>query len=103
MTSKVEPAANGRDRAAFAASEVLPVVLESTAGAPSHQPVTVGLPLRRGALLDPGKVELRDGGGRAVACQSHAPVRWPDGSVRWLLLDFLAAVPGPAREEWPLH
>src|SRR5262245_47952011 len=103
MTFKVEPAAPCRDSNAFPAARTLPLVLEPTASGLAVQPVTVGLPLERGALVDPGKIDLRDPAGRGVPSQGQALARWSDGSVRWLLLDFLAALPGPARQEWALH
>ncbi len=61
-------------------------------------PVTVGIPWPRGKLPDPQKLVLRDASGKAVRLQSRATDRWPDGSVRWALLDWIAeAGAGPYR------
>src|SRR5437868_1240523 len=66
------------------------VILDSPAEARAAQPVTVGLPFPRGALPWPGPVTLADTTGRPVPVQAEPLARWPDGSVRWLLVDFVA-------------
>ncbi|QJW97380.1 RIFT barrel domain-containing protein [Frigoriglobus tundricola] len=61
-------------------------------------PVTTGVPWPRGKLLDSQKLVLRDATGKAVRLQARATDRWPDGSVRWVLLDWIAeAGAGPYR------
>ncbi len=57
------------------------------------EPVTAGIPLPRGLLLDPALVILREERGAALPVQATALSRWDDESVRWLLLDFAAEVP----------
>src|SRR5262249_9700490 len=58
------------------------------------------IPWLRGKLLDAQKLVLRDASGKAVRLQSRALDRWPDGSVRWVLLDWIAeANAGPYRAE----
>lgn len=59
-------------------------------------PVTSGVPFAEGALTDPSRVRLLRGGAE-VPLQVLRTASWPDGSVRWLLLDFqtdLPAAPG---------
>jgi hypothetical protein len=51
-------------------------------------PVTSGIPFAQGALADPSKVTLLDDEGRSLPLQTGVLSRWPDGSVRWPLLDF---------------
>jgi hypothetical protein len=51
-------------------------------------PVTSGVPLARGALYDERAAALCGEDGREIPLQAAALSRWPDGSVRWLLLDF---------------
>jgi len=55
------------------------------------EPVTVGVPLPAGALAAnaPARVETAGGGG--VPAATRVLERWPDGSARWLLVDFLAS------------
>ncbi|MCI0682540.1 MAG: hypothetical protein L0Y71_10585 [Gemmataceae bacterium] len=60
------------------------------------QPVTVGIPFAKGALPAAGAVALTDGEEQQIPVQYAPLARWSDGSVQWLLLDFvLPAQPGP--------
>ena len=61
-----------------------------------REPVTSGIPWPCGRLQDPARLVLRDERGRAVPLQTRALDRWPDGSVRWLLLDWQASLKGTA-------
>ena len=61
-------------------------------------PVTTGVPWPRGRLLDTQKLVLHDASGKPVRLQARATDLWPDGSVRWVLLDWIAeAGKGPYR------
>ena len=51
-------------------------------------PVTMGIPLARGVVYSDQDVQIA-----GVPGQFTALSRWPDGSVKWLLCDFLADVP----------
>jgi len=51
-------------------------------------PVTSGVPIPRGRLRQARRVALRHVDGQTVPVQAEVLSRWPDGSVRWLLLDF---------------
>jgi hypothetical protein len=51
-------------------------------------PVTSGVPLAEGALRDAQAAALFTADEREVPLQTEALSRWPDGSIRWLLLDF---------------
>ena len=53
-------------------------------------PVRWGVPLPKGAISEATQVALRDAAGEAVPLQTRVLVRWPDDSIKWLLLDFLA-------------
>jgi exo-rhamnogalacturonan lyase-like protein len=61
------------------------------------EPVTVGIPFPAGAVRDARHIALRDEQETAVALQALPTESWPDGSVRWALLDFCSAGT-PARE-----
>ncbi|UCG49900.1 MAG: hypothetical protein JSU94_08970 [Phycisphaerales bacterium] len=50
-------------------------------------PVTSGVPLPEGGVAEPSCVRLRSDG-KELPLQTEALSRWPDGSVKWLLLDF---------------
>src|SRR5262245_12616601 len=68
----------------------------------SCQPVTVGIPYPKGALREPEALRLLGPEGRSVPLQALPLARWSDGSVKWLLVDFLldARVAGSSR--WTL-
>ena len=54
-------------------------------------PVCSGVPLKAGALFSPEHVRVVHAG-REVQSQAEVWSRWPDGSVRWLLVQFQARV-----------
>jgi hypothetical protein len=58
--------------------------------------VTVGLPMPPGACRDERAVSLLGPAGPVVP-DAHALERWPDGSIRWLLLNFRADAPASYR------
>ncbi len=63
--------------------------VEEPAGVERRQwPVTSGIPLAQGALREDGSAALFDEAGGEIPLQTESLARWPDGSVRWLLLDF---------------
>jgi len=63
--------------------------VEEPGGVPRRDwPVTSGIPLAQGSLVDAANVMLLTGDGSAIPFQTDVLARWPDGSVRWLLLDF---------------
>lgn len=53
-------------------------------------PVTSGVPFARGVLKDPGQVRLV-ARGKTLPLQADVLAWWPDGSIKWLLLDFQAS------------
>ncbi len=57
------------------------------------EPVTAGVPFPPGLLHEPRRVVLRDPAGTALPLQVAVLSRWGDGSVRWLLVDFVADAP----------
>ncbi len=65
------------------------------AGPRRREPVTCGIPWPRGVLTDPSVLRMSDSLGQAAVLQSRILDRWPDGSVRWLLLDWQATLQGP--------
>jgi hypothetical protein len=65
----------------------------------SHEPVLSGVPIPKGELASPEHARLLAGSGAEVPCRITSTGIWPDGSVKWLLLDFQASVrPGAAAE-----
>ena len=75
------------------ASDAIPV-----SGTP-HFPVRSGIPFAKGILAQPADVLLASAtSGFPIPAQYDVLSRWEDGSVRWLLADFLAPVPDPPAE-----
>jgi len=71
----------------------VPLHLEEAGGVSRQSwPVTSGVPFPQGALREISALTLRDPGGKPAPLQVEALCRWPDGSVKWLLLDFPADV-----------
>jgi hypothetical protein len=70
---------------------------------PAAWPITWGIPFAAGRVPGPENVRLLEAAEsqteRELPCQVTAEARWPDGTVRWALLDFqapLARAPAPA-------
>ncbi len=57
-------------------------------GAQGVEPITIGLPMARGLCADPHRLRLSDSGGGDIPLQRRVLARWPDGSIKWVLLDF---------------
>ncbi len=66
------------------------------------EPVTVGVPFARGELFDIEALSLLDPADRVLPLQRRISSQWPDGSVRWLLLDFQARVAADDQTEYRL-
>lgn len=74
---------------AWADGDVLLSVREPSGVVRSAWPVTSGVPLPRGAVRKPDQVALFTSEHHSIPLQTEVLSRWPDGSIRWLLLDFL--------------
>jgi hypothetical protein len=79
--------------AAFPADGVAVSVRESDGLARRGGHVTSGVPLPLGALKDPAALALVGPSGGAVPCDFSVLSRWPDGSAKWVLLDFQSDCP----------
>jgi PcRGLX-like N-terminal RIFT barrel domain/Beta-L-arabinofuranosidase, GH127 catalytic domain len=96
-------AAMGSARAS-APSLAVPLTVSETAGVRRRAfPTTAGVPLPPGVVRSIEQVWLADPAGRPTLVQAEPLERWPDGSVRWLLLDFLADVPAGGHATYTLR
>jgi hypothetical protein len=66
---------------------------ETEGSAHVRWPVSGGIPFRRGHLRSIDKVRLFDAKGNEREIQPAVLSVWPDGSVRWLLVEFVADLP----------
>jgi hypothetical protein len=67
------------------------------------EPVTLGMPLPRGLVLEPGQLTLTDQRDSPVPLQVDVRDRWSDRSIKWGLLDFRATVAARQTSEYRLH
>jgi hypothetical protein len=67
---------------------VLPAAAAPRGAAQSAEPVTLGVPFARGACINGQELRLFDRHGATSRLQTQVLNRWPDGSVKWALLDF---------------
>lgn len=66
------------------------------------EPVTSGVPLPRGCAAEASALSLLDEKSQVIRCQFTPLCRWPDGSIKWVLLDFLADVDAGAQSKYTL-
>ena len=80
-------------------------VVEPSGVVRSGWPVTSGVPFGIGELISADAVSLRRGeaGGPEVPLQTEILSRWPDSSIRWLLLDFQVDLQPAERKEFTLR
>src|SRR5690349_23060851 len=80
----------------------VPLVLDNPCGFSSPQPVTVGIPFPEGTLKNGDGLQLVDAAGRQVCLQTLPLAYWPDGSIKWLLLDFISKRAAKGTASWRL-
>ena len=69
----------------------IPIVFtHDPARKPTGWPVTRGVPLPAGALRGTDGLVVLDPAGAGIPAQFRVLSRWPDGSVKWALVDFQA-------------
>ena len=82
--SPVPPARSTVDR------KRVPVTVEAPAfEGGANWPVRAGLPIPQGELANAQNATVTDAAGRPLPSQNRALATWPDGSVKWLYLDFM--------------
>ena len=64
-------------------------LLEETGTARPRSPVSFGFPCPQGGVFDPAYLRVLEGD-REVPAQFTITAFWPDGSLKWVLVDFLA-------------
>ncbi|MFC1609889.1 hypothetical protein ACFL6C_02935 [Myxococcota bacterium] len=85
----------------------VPLIIRDVAGVARHnEPVSSGVPMPLGVLQEPVGLKVTDSSGQPVPAQFKVLERWrehgQDGSIRWLLVTFLADVPANGRSEYRL-
>ncbi len=64
------------------------VPIHVDAPAPVNWPVRCGIPIPLGELAAAAQATVLDSSGSAIPSQNRVTATWPDGSVKWLFLDF---------------
>ena len=85
-----------------AAAETELTVTEPTGVRRDGWPVTSGIPIPQGRMTDAARATLHQANGQVVPLQTEALSRWPDGSIKWLLLDFQVDLPPHASKQFTL-
>ena len=65
------------------------LAVKSHCASAAEQPLTAGIPLPKGLLADPTCLSLCGPDGNNVSLQALPLALWSDGTVKWLLLDFV--------------
>lgn len=72
---------------------IIPIFIRETSGIErAREPVAVGVPFSRGQVLDVNLLRIRNGEGEIIPLQVKILGRWPDLSVKWALLEFIASM-----------
>ncbi|GGY80246.1 RIFT barrel domain-containing protein [Marinobacter zhanjiangensis] len=85
--------------------EPITIHLKDQRGFARHgEAVQLGLPFAEGDLEHGDPINLHDPGhGRVIPCQTTPMAHWPNGSVRWLKLNFLVDVAPHQSKSLHLH
>lgn len=88
----------------IAADFTLPLTVQEPAGVERvAEPVTTGMPFALGSVPGGASFTLFEAAGAEVPLQSRVLALWPDGSVKWVLLDFqVAKLAANAKSEYRL-
>ena len=71
------------------ASRAVPLTIDEPTGVRRENwPVRWGVPFPKGAMREACWVRLLGPDGREMSCEARETARWPDGSVKWIVLDF---------------
>lgn len=72
----------------------IPIYVNEPTGNPRvlSEPVSLGVPFRQGDVVTVEEITLRDNNGMTLPCQKKILARWPDKTIKWILLDFLVTI-----------
>ncbi len=80
----------------------LDITVKDMSSLDTLRPVTGGVPIAEGAAPEGSRFALADADGVPVPVQAEVLGRWPDGSARWVLLDFHSAPPADGESAYTL-
>lgn len=70
----------------------VPITVENEGTLRRNEAVRLGVPIPRGELASPDNTQLHDDKGADIPAHVTSTGQWPDRSVKWLLVEFLAEV-----------
>lgn len=68
----------------------IPITLHNPKSLLANVPLTFGVDVPRGMVSDSTRLIITDEHGRRPTVQQMTTARWPDGSAKWILVDFSA-------------
>ncbi len=87
-----------------AAHETVPLTLDNPIPYPRQAwPVTSGIPFPQGDVTSIEHIRILSPAGEEVSSQITTLTEWPDGSIKWALLDFQADVPAQSKAVYMLE
>jgi hypothetical protein len=91
------------DNLASPIDQEISIYLEQTEQTPRRaEPVRIGAPFPKRFLRDASHLRLRNNLGEVIPLQSRPLAVWPDGTIKWVLLDFIASVPASSRTTYKM-
>lgn len=73
----------------------IPIYIKENSGwTRLSEPITLGVPLPKGKLYHTEQLGVQNPHGQIFPLQAQPLSFWPDRSIRWMLVDFFADVPG---------
>jgi hypothetical protein len=91
------------DDPAVASEDLCTVYLLSNMECAVPQPIQAGIPFAPGRLHEADSLSLVHVSGTAIPAQAEVLARWPDGSIKWLLLDAVCPALGAGGSAWNLR
>ncbi|MDX9701694.1 MAG: hypothetical protein RBU23_01485 [Candidatus Auribacterota bacterium] len=73
---------------------------ESDGFARKNEPVTIGIPFPQKLLSDTDDLRLINHAGSCIPVQFYPTAYWPDGSIKWLLIDTTVSIAPNTSEVW---
>ncbi|MBQ7207667.1 MAG: hypothetical protein IJS01_07725 [Lentisphaeria bacterium] len=78
----------------------IPLCLKEEAGVARNAWIRTGLPLPRGAVFQTRNLRITDARGKEIPAQKAVTGFWPDGSLKWVLVQFSAPMEARGEAEY---
>ncbi|MFW6155882.1 MAG: hypothetical protein ACOC7J_01070, partial [Armatimonadota bacterium] len=78
-------------------------LLEEAGVARVDELMSFGVPFEQGAIFDPAMIRVLDGAGAELPAQASVTSWWPDGSIRWALVETLVDLEAGASADFAVE